>query len=538
VAVQEAVDDIAETDEYLDASVQLWQACADEGLTNISGRRWGEIGKLAATEAVFAGRDHLIAEDLRVAQHCLWKQPSDRDLAYELTLPFMSAFEKNVGQIRDEYEEQAEVVRGLRKQVAEGDAGAGLPLGRRQHERLPQEDEGQGRGRAPGGHRPGPRHARARGDDRANPGRPSLAAQERPRARSGAGLMTLLDRAKSFFRRRPELTDATIKRTRIDESIARDMRRKARVLDEAFTSRSDRGEGRDPRAPFEGWEGLLTDAYCAHVGLNEPELTPEDEIKPSAELARRTMASYVRSEAFGEARGNTRDDPIASAFATVEAARMLRESMEDGELQQHATRAAEMEAVEQSIEELVNELEAAQAQGDDAPDVQGMIDEAQADLERLVDEQEESNLRGAVATVAKRAAEAGEKRAEVASRLPGNQPGSGLTVSPDEAFDLAERWTGVEEMWDLAMQLGRTKTSMSADRATREVGGHEELVGLERGDDLSRTIPSELMRFRDPRTRRLFMVDWLEGDLLQHASVGELPAIAGRSSPCATVPSR
>jgi MoxR-like ATPase len=117
--VQLAVDEVWHTDEYLDASVQLWQACADEGLTNISARRWGEIGKLAAVEAVFAGRDHLIPEDLRVAQHCLWKQPSDQRLAYELTLPFMSAFEKNVGQIRDEYEEQAEVVRGLRKQVAD-----------------------------------------------------------------------------------------------------------------------------------------------------------------------------------------------------------------------------------------------------------------------------------------------------------------------------------------------------------------------------------------------------------------------------------
>jgi uncharacterized protein with von Willebrand factor type A (vWA) domain len=339
--------------------------------------------------------------------------------------------------------------------------------------------------------------------------------------------MTLLDRAKSFFRRRPELTDATIKRTRFDESIARDMRRRAQVLDDAFTSPPTVAKDEIYEQPFAGWEGLLTDAYCAHVGLNEPELTPEDEIKPSAELARRTMATYVRSEAFGEARGNTRDDPIASAFATVEAARILRESMEDGELQQHATRAQEMEAVERSIEELVNELEAAQAQGDDAPDVQGMVDQAQGDLERLADEQEESNLRGAVATVAKRAAEAGEKRAEVASRLPGNEPGSGLTVSPDEAFDLAERWTGVQEMWDLAMQIGRTKTSMSADRATREVGGHEELVGLERGDDLSRVIPSELMRFRDPRTRRLFMVDWLEGDLLQHASVGELPRDRG-----------
>jgi uncharacterized protein with von Willebrand factor type A (vWA) domain len=339
--------------------------------------------------------------------------------------------------------------------------------------------------------------------------------------------MTLLDRAKSFFKRRPELTDATIKRTRIDESIARDMRRKARVLDEAFSTAPTVARDEIHAAPFEGWEGLLTDAYCAHVGLNEPTLTPEDEIKPSAEFARRTMASYVRSEAFGEARTSTRDDPIASAFATVEAARVLRESIEDGELQEHATRAAEMEAVEQSIEELVNELEAAQAQGDDAPDVQGMVDQAQADLERLVDEQEESNLRGAVATVAKRAAEAGEKRAEVASRLPGNQPGSGLSVSPDEAFELAERWTGVEEMWALAMQLGRTKTSMSADRATREVGGHEELVGLERGDDLTRTIPSELMRFRDPRTRRLFMVDWLEGDLLQHATVGHLPRDRG-----------
>jgi MoxR-like ATPase len=118
-AVQQAVDDIRETDEYLDANEQLWQACEDEGLTNISGRRWGEIGRLAATDAVFAGRDYLIAEDLRVAQDCLWKQPNDEKLAYELTQPFMSAFEQNVGRLRDNYEEQAEVVRNLRKQVAE-----------------------------------------------------------------------------------------------------------------------------------------------------------------------------------------------------------------------------------------------------------------------------------------------------------------------------------------------------------------------------------------------------------------------------------
>jgi uncharacterized protein with von Willebrand factor type A (vWA) domain len=339
--------------------------------------------------------------------------------------------------------------------------------------------------------------------------------------------MTLLDRAKSFFRRQPELTDATIKRTRIDESITRDMRRRARTLDEAFLEAPVVARDEISESPYPGWEGLLTDAFCAHVGLNEPELTPEDEIRPSAELARRTMASYVRSEAFGEARGNTRDDPIASAFATVEAARILREELEFGRARR-ALEARSRDAVRRGRDRGARQRARGGARrGRPAADVQNMLDAAQADLERLVDEQEESNLRGAVAAVAKDAAEVGAKRAEVASRLPGNQPGSGLTVSPDEAFDLAERWTGVQEMWDLAMQIGRTKTSMSADRATREVGGHEELVGLERGDDLSRVIPSELMRFRDPRTRRLFMVDWLEGDLLQHASVGELPRDRG-----------
>lgn len=339
--------------------------------------------------------------------------------------------------------------------------------------------------------------------------------------------MTLLERARNFLRRRPELSEQTIKRTKIDESIARDMRRRAKALDEEY-KRPPVLEGDEIHGgEYAGWDELLTDAFCAHVGLHEPELRNEDEITPSAEMRRRTMAAYVRSDAFTQARAETRDDPIASAFATKAAANVFRDEINGGELKEHAERATRMESVEQVIDTLTREREAAEQQGDEASDVQGMLDQAQADLEQLAEEQEDSNLRGAAASVARRAAEAGEKQAEIASRLPGNEPGSPIRVSADDAFELADRWTAVEEMWALAQMLGRTRASMRADRSTRAVGGHEEIIGLERGDDLSRVLPSELMRMRDPRTKKLFMLDWLEGDLLQYAQVGELPRNRG-----------
>lgn len=122
--VHAACDAVTETDEYLDAAVQLWQACMDAGLTNVSARRWGEIGRLAQTEALFAGRDYLMPEDLRVAMHSLWKQPQDERTAYEVTLPFLSQFEKDVGGLIDSYEEQAETMREIRRQHAEDTKGS------------------------------------------------------------------------------------------------------------------------------------------------------------------------------------------------------------------------------------------------------------------------------------------------------------------------------------------------------------------------------------------------------------------------------
>lgn len=332
--------------------------------------------------------------------------------------------------------------------------------------------------------------------------------------------MTLLDRARSFFKRDRKLTDAAIQRTKVDESICSDMRRRATKLGEAF-EQAPAPEGTE----YAGWEDLLTDAYCAHVGLAEPKLTPEDSMKPSGEMRRRAIQSYVQSESFQRSRPGTRDDALASAFATLEAANTFRGEVADGSLTEHAEREQEMAEQEQRIDELEASME--KLGDDDREATDELLDTAIERLAELAQEQEESGLKGAVATVAREAAEKGERAAEIASRLPGMGPGSPVRMSADDAFELADRWTGIAGMWELAQFLGRAQRSMVADRSTRAVGGHEELVGIERGDDLSRVLPSELMRMRNPRTRRQFYLDYFEGDLMQHASIGEIPKDRG-----------
>lgn len=113
---QRQVKDVRPTPEFLDAAAKLRREAAQEGLT-FGPRRWVELVLVCRANAWMANRDHLIPEDLAIAEHGLWRDPDDRPLAHKLVLPFHGRFEREASAKRQEAAKPLAAVEAIRPQV-------------------------------------------------------------------------------------------------------------------------------------------------------------------------------------------------------------------------------------------------------------------------------------------------------------------------------------------------------------------------------------------------------------------------------------
>ena len=123
--------------------------------------------------------------------------------------------------------------------------------------------------------------------------------------------------------------------------------------------------------------------------------------------------------------------------------------------------------------------------------------------------------------------------AEQAGDLPsfGSGFGQGEPVyeSPEQAISIAEAWANNERLRKMAELFGRFDPNVLYLRSKRAVGGNDEIVDVQFGDNLARLLPTELaMLGIDNELLRLEALGrFADAELLEFATVGEKNAGRG-----------
>jgi uncharacterized protein with von Willebrand factor type A (vWA) domain len=357
--------------------------------------------------------------------------------------------------------------------------------------------------------------------------------------------VNVFDKARGLFagatgraKRAPKLSPLTVEHDHIDEYVLDDLARDSK----RFTAALERPYELDHDGTPEEYGGsfdLNRDLFLAHHTMhNEVAVKDAGEVKPSAELSRQVVGEYVKTEDFLKAHACTRGDEIGSAAAMSAAQAELAKALQEADLKEHAERAEEMrdqeqalDGLDQLLDQLREQARDAVANGQDVPqDVADAVKDATAQrgqarekLGDLIDQQAQAmpQMRAQAVKVVERASEAAKDAAQVWASLPGNEPGQPLRIAPDDALELAARWRESQQMKDVARLIGRMKRDFKAKAAKKITGGHEERVGIELGNDLSRVVASEIANLAHPVMRLKFFKDYSQRSLMQHQMIGE-----------------
>ncbi len=124
--------------------------------------------------------------------------------------------------------------------------------------------------------------------------------------------------------------------------------------------------------------------------------------------------------------------------------------------------------------------------------------------------------------------EATKKTDEVKEALAGIAPGMEQAPPVHEQKDtrrltLAEFLLNNPDMRKVLRRAGRLCHIADAEAKTKTVDGFTEVIGVEQGSDITRTLPSELALLGDDDLEILFMKDFVEDSLLQYRLEGQEP---------------
>lgn len=122
-------------------------------------------------------------------------------------------------------------------------------------------------------------------------------------------------------------------------------------------------------------------------------------------------------------------------------------------------------------------------------------------------------------------AQASEDVSEGRSALAGLAPGLEATPPAHEQHDpsrliLAERLLATPALREVLRKAGRISRLASSKRKQRDERSRSEVLGIERGGDISRILPSALGRLRHPTLRKLALRDIIERQAPQYRIEG------------------
>lgn len=287
--------------------------------------------------------------------------------------------------------------------------------------------------------------------------------------------------------------------------------------------------------PYGQWDKLTRDVFYSYHTHDHPDLV--EPVDPSVALHKRILPKLMTTDEHAQARNVTRDDAKMAAIATMATVKALRETLSE-ELQEQMREAEQYANAAQQAAEAINGLDALRdqaralhQQGQPIPDslkqqVKDAVGQRNAAQQQALDAAAKQTPMSADAMAAiQAAATAGQGAAENAANLPsfgaGIHDGEPTYESPEQALSIAEMWANNPTLRAIAERFGRFSKDLRFHRAKRIVGGNDEIVDVEFGDNLSRVLPAELALLTDEDTELDFLARYAAGELLCFSTVGE-----------------
>lgn len=365
-------------------------------------------------------------------------------------------------------------------------------------------------------------------------------------------LKQLSNKVGGLFRKAsaiPSLSPYAIEHEKLDEFILNDMRdhstRFEKVLTKPVNVERELDDGTKVTETYEQAVNLRSDLFFAHhVGTDDVRTMRPDEVRPSSHLNAEIMQHFIQHPDFLATRPMTRNDEVGSTLATMAAEQALAEELQST-LADHAGQALDAANEEEKIRQAQEQLEQLRQQVRDAKANGVPIDPAiiQAIKDLVAGRQDAAKKLEEIATnmgggfgaqvhdaVAAAAANAKEL-CDVYVSLPGVGVGAGQRIAPEKAIELAYKWRGATNLKRIAELLGRLERDFRYKRSHRIVGGMDEVVGVEVGNDVKRILPHEFATLMHPVLKTKFYRDFAQKQLLQyemigHAEAGKGPVIA------------
>lgn len=304
----------------------------------------------------------------------------------------------------------------------------------------------------------------------------------------------------------------------------------------AYQQAKREADAKRAEAPqYSQWQKLTRDVFASYHTHDRPELI--DTVDPSVALHRRILPKLTTTDEHAQARNVTRDDPKMAAIATMAAVDALRNALGEElqeqmrEAEQYADAAQQAAEAHDRLEALRDQARELHQQGQPIPrdlvqQIKDAVHDRRGAQQGALDAAAQQTPMSADAMAAiQAAAAAGHTAAENAANLPsfgaGIHDGEPSYESPEQALSIAEMWANNPTLRAVAERFGRFSKDIRFHRAKRVVGGNDEIVDVEFGDNLNRVLPAELALLADEDTELDFLARYASGELLCFSTVGE-----------------
>jgi len=287
--------------------------------------------------------------------------------------------------------------------------------------------------------------------------------------------------------------------------------------------------------PYGGWEKLVRDVFYYLHHSRPPQLHAPEDMDPGYADHAKIIEAFAAQPEAADARNDTKDDEQIAGWVTMASISKLKELAgpilserfrKSHELQE------KMDEAREAMEELESLREAARdmrERGDTIPqNLKDRIKDAVNDKRQAqqqaaqMAEQMPPSMTSDLYAAIKESAQAAQEAAQMEIPSFGQGFGRGEPVyeSAEQAMEIAEKWSK-GDLAQIAQIYGRMQPEFQFERAKRIVGGQDEIVDVEVGNELRRVTPGELVLLGDEDTEDDFYSRYASSELLVYSTVGE-----------------
>jgi uncharacterized protein with von Willebrand factor type A (vWA) domain len=265
------------------------------------------------------------------------------------------------------------------------------------------------------------------------------------------------------------------------------------------------------------YKELLQDTFDSLFKYN-PDLLPDYEVIPNYLLNKALMGALKEHPKYKELRTLTKMNTINSAIGTEILATQLKELLENAKEQR--------DALKSLVESMSKVAEEEKKDGDsDGPGVDNtqhtleeakkILEEAEQKFEDLLKEKEFThNIHSAISATQEEVQETDEF---ITHWGLGSDPNY-IKKSYKEKMQVLDKLRNSTKLREIAKWVGRYRALAMQRQQSKIKKGAAEYYSIKQGKDLTKMLPTELMKLSHPLTKRLFYKDYMEGRTLQYES--------------------